>query len=479
MRSQDRNMRKPTLRHREDRREIRREGRREEQQEGEEPSTPMSPLNRGLVNPFRYKDHELPKPGPTNDPAPPKKTTTPPIPPAPSTPAPPADDPEPPRLQKSVEETIRLDRWFLTRFSIDNPYEGLQQEFTSLQRDPWMEDTVDDSPFLEQQIGDENVKQYKCYGQYVPSIYRTPGFIACEGPNGKSVFDFWMLIYREKIERIFSVNFPFEERLHHDGDPVDKPVVKETVQYWPMVPGAVFYFMPFKITCITSVLKYAPNVLSHDNSNVVYRVSRLMVEMDNPMKMTTEGMSEEEPDDSSWHEELAPQNNPNGEKHEVTHVCYLRWPDGRVPMPWPQGRDTYKDAGCRLVDIMLEELSSESETPIVIHCHAGIGRTGVAIALLMALEQFHETKGTNIKGLVTYLRCYRPRSVMNHWQYAYINVLFAQKLLRAGHISETIGGHKSQDLLDKVWDQMEAIIDRVNAKYDSFLTYFYEIGVKV
>uniref|UniRef100_A0A0R3RTI7 Tyrosine-protein phosphatase domain-containing protein n=1 Tax=Elaeophora elaphi TaxID=1147741 RepID=A0A0R3RTI7_9BILA len=75
-------------------------------------------------------------------------------------------------------------------------------------------------------------------------------YLACEGPNLVTVYDFWTLVWQENVKAIMSLNFPYEERLHPDGYQGNQ----ETVQYWPIVSGKAYNFMPFKITCINSSL---------------------------------------------------------------------------------------------------------------------------------------------------------------------------------------------------------------------------------
>uniref|UniRef100_A0A183F874 TYR_PHOSPHATASE_2 domain-containing protein n=1 Tax=Heligmosomoides polygyrus TaxID=6339 RepID=A0A183F874_HELPZ len=70
----------------------------------------------------------------------------------------------------------------------------------------------------------------------------------------------------------------------------------------------------------------------------------------------------------------------------------------------------------------------QSSSSLLVHCHAGLGRTGVFIALDVALRQLYQNNTVNIKGVVEKLREKRARAVMNPWQYAYINVVVAEKV---------------------------------------------------
>ncbi|VDN31549.1 unnamed protein product [Gongylonema pulchrum] len=75
-------------------------------------------------------------------------------------------------------------------------------------------------------------------------------YLACEGPNFLTVYDFWALVWQENVTTLVSANFPHEERLYTPGCPEDK----ETIQYWPICKDDTFAFMPFKITCVNTTL---------------------------------------------------------------------------------------------------------------------------------------------------------------------------------------------------------------------------------
>ena len=61
----------------------------------------------------------------------------------------------------------------------------------------------------------------------------------------------------------------------------------------------------------------------------------------------------------------------NNEKREVFHYHFVAWPDHGVP------RETHT------LTALLDDLKSEErkQIPVIIHCSAGIGRTGTLIAL--------------------------------------------------------------------------------------------------
>ncbi|KAF8287796.1 putative tyrosine specific protein phosphatase [Trypanosoma cruzi] len=104
--------------------------------------------------------------------------------------------------------------------------------------------------------------------------------------------------------------------------------------------------------------------------------------------------------------------NANGEEHQVYHMQYIGWPDQGIP-----------DTSAPLMEIIQTMGKSELsvQTPIVVHCSGGIGRTGVFIALHVALAQFQlERKDIDIKRIVHILKLSRTGMVQRKDQYVFL-----------------------------------------------------------
>ncbi|XGW14662.1 hypothetical protein V3C99_000720 [Haemonchus contortus] len=345
---------------------------------------------------------------------------------------------------KTPSQDMKVDRWFLTRFSIENAYGGLCEEFFSLDggSSAWEAQNGKGNPFIATPLGGNTNRQLKINAQRIGPLYQGE-YLASEGPTMSSVFDFWCMVWQEKVERILSVNFPHEERLY----PAIYDPSKETIQYWPIEIGKTVAYMPFKITCIDTRMMISPGIRAVKPNDMVYRVTHLRISYSNPI-------GDPEPD------------------REIVHMCYYRWPDGCLPIPWPVTTASYAATALRIIDIVERELP-QSSSSLLVHCHAGLGRTGVFIALDVALRQLYQNNTVNIKGVVEKLREKRARAVMNPWQYAYINVVVAEKALQCGALSSCVGGHSARQLIDRMWTDL---FEEVHRQFQgNILTYTPEM----
>ncbi|CAD5220356.1 unnamed protein product [Bursaphelenchus okinawaensis] len=111
--------------------------------------------------------------------------------------------------------------------------------------------------------------------------------------------------------------------------------------------------------------------------------------------------------------------------HSVTHLLYSGWPDHGVPE---------SVSTCREVRNMVHKLYEKK--PIVIHCSAGIGRTGTFVAIEMVCHRLMKEEDFNFSmmDIIKKLRDQRMHAVQNDQQYAFvyrcvIEVLIAEDCL--------------------------------------------------
>ncbi|XP_011694780.1 PREDICTED: receptor-type tyrosine-protein phosphatase eta isoform X2 [Wasmannia auropunctata] len=98
-------------------------------------------------------------------------------------------------------------------------------------------------------------------------------------------------------------------------------------------------------------------------------------------------------------------------KRNITHLHFKDWPDHDVPEDF--------DAMIHFCQIMRRNIIA-NKGYIVIHCSAGIGRTGTLIAIDILLQQIRDNRKLDVFGTVYRLRHHRINMVQRESQYAYI-----------------------------------------------------------
>ncbi|CAJ0584622.1 unnamed protein product, partial [Mesorhabditis spiculigera] len=112
--------------------------------------------------------------------------------------------------------------------------------------------------------------------------------------------------------------------------------------------------------------------------------------------------------------------------HEVTHYYWIDWEDRGVPCP---------DLG--IVELM-EIILAATKGPIVIHCSAGVGRTGVVVLVQYIIDALKLGKWIdNVLELVKELRRQRARFVQTPEQYLFVHVVLLLLYRRMGLLDET------------------------------------------
>ncbi|EDO35064.1 predicted protein, partial [Nematostella vectensis] len=100
------------------------------------------------------------------------------------------------------------------------------------------------------------------------------------------------------------------------------------------------------------------------------------------------------------------------DKREVTQFQFTAWPDQGVPentAPLIIFHHKYR-----------YHLSSEETGPILVHCGAGVGRTGTFIAIDSLMDQMMMEGVVDVYGFVAQMRTQRNFMVQTHEQYAFI-----------------------------------------------------------
>ncbi|XP_069124056.1 tyrosine-protein phosphatase non-receptor type 13-like isoform X2 [Argopecten irradians] len=94
------------------------------------------------------------------------------------------------------------------------------------------------------------------------------------------------------------------------------------------------------------------------------------------------------------------------EIRDIHHINYITWPDHGVP-----------DSAIPILQCMQLVHAYHTTGPLVVHCSAGIGRTGAFITIDMALAQIEQSCSCDIFEIVKELRQQRPGMIQTKDQY--------------------------------------------------------------
>eukprot|EP01063_Lacrimia_lanifica_P015398 TRINITY_DN22172_c0_g1_i1.p1 TRINITY_DN22172_c0_g1~~TRINITY_DN22172_c0_g1_i1.p1 ORF type:complete len:639 (+),score=168.81 TRINITY_DN22172_c0_g1_i1:74-1990(+) len=96
---------------------------------------------------------------------------------------------------------------------------------------------------------------------------------------------------------------------------------------------------------------------------------------------------------------------------DITMLHYTAWPEEGVPRT---------SLGLMAIILTLGQLAESTLHPIVVHCGAGVGRTGVFIAMHVCLALFSMEKELNVKRIVQWLKYQRTGMVKTKLQYQFL-----------------------------------------------------------
>ncbi|XP_071132561.1 receptor-type tyrosine-protein phosphatase F-like [Mytilus edulis] len=192
---------------------------------------------------------------------------------------------------------------------------------------------------------------------YINNYDKEKAYIATQGPKKNTVRDFWHMIWQENVGKIVMVTQLKEGRRN------------KCVQYWPDVVNEQMVVDNYRLT------------LTKEKEHTLY-VYRLIT--------------------------IFNHNDTNRTERKVHQFHFTQWPDHGVP-------DSIK-----LVHFYRNVKSEHCDQngPMVVHCSAGIGRTGTFIAIDALYENGKKTKHVNIMEYVQMMRKDRMNMIQTHEQYA-------------------------------------------------------------
>ncbi|KAF1413558.1 Receptor-type tyrosine-protein phosphatase eta, partial [Spheniscus magellanicus] len=194
---------------------------------------------------------------------------------------------------------------------------------------------------------------------YMPGYNSKKAFIAAQGPLPDTVEDFWRMIWEKSIYSIVMLTKCVEQGR------------TKCEQYWPDKQSKSY------------------------GDIIVTMVSEIVLPEWTIRDFTVEKS-----------------NTP--ESHTVHQFHFTSWPDHGVP-----------EATDLLINFrhLVHEYSSQNpiDSPTLVHCSAGVGRTGTFIAIDRLIQQIEMENTVDVYGVVYDLRMHRPLMVQTEDQYIFLN----------------------------------------------------------
>ncbi|XP_071283882.1 receptor-type tyrosine-protein phosphatase eta-like isoform X8 [Agelaius tricolor] len=194
---------------------------------------------------------------------------------------------------------------------------------------------------------------------YMPGYNSKKAFIAAQGPLPNTIEDFWQMIWEKNIYSIVMLTKCVEQAR------------TKCEQYWPDKQPKSY------------------------GDIIVTMVSEVVLPEWTMRDFTVEKSN-------------------TAESHTVRQFHFTSWPDHGVP-----------ETTDLLINFrhLVHEYNSQNpvDSPTLVHCSAGVGRTGTFIAIDRLIQQMEMENTVDVYGVVYDLRMHRPLMVQTEDQYVFLN----------------------------------------------------------
>lgn len=136
----------------------------------------------------------------------------------------------------------------------------------------------------------------------------------------------------------------------------------------------------------------------------------------------------------------------------IYHAHYIKWPDHGIP-------PNTKDALDFLARVNDYKQLTQTQAPILLHCSAGIGRTGTFCAIDIGIKRYLEKKTIDMPSIVIKMRNERAGSVQTEDQYVFAHLALMDYIKQ----NEQTADKDLHDINDdddvKVQDNRNSLVD--------------------
>ncbi|XP_075396646.1 receptor-type tyrosine-protein phosphatase V-like [Tenrec ecaudatus] len=203
---------------------------------------------------------------------------------------------------------------------------------------------------------------------FIPGYTHPQEFIATQGPLKRTLEDFWRLVWEQQVHTIVMLTVGME----------NGRVLCE--HYWPA--------------------DSTPITLGHITIHLLV----------------------EEPEDEWTKREFQLQHASEHHQRRVKQLQFTTWPDHSIPEA-PSSLLTF-------VELVREQArATQGFGPTLVHCSAGVGRTGTFVALMRLLQQLEQERMVDVFNAVYALRLHRPLMIQTPSQYIFLHSCLLNKIL--------------------------------------------------
>ncbi|CAB1429647.1 unnamed protein product [Pleuronectes platessa] len=223
-------------------------------------------------------------------------------------------------------------------------------------------------------------------GSFMDGYKRSNAYIATQGPLPKTFGDFWRMVWEQMVLIIVMTTRVVERGRVKCG------------QYWPLEEGR-----------------------TEQHGHFLVRNTHIQGFQDFKLSL------------------LELYNTQSGERREVCHYLYVSWPDFGVPKCASAMLD-FREHVLERRDAAVQSLGSSwtgppGGPPVVVHCSAGIGRTGTFCTLDICLSRLEDIGTVDVRQTVRRMRTQRAFSIQTWDQYYFCYTAVIEYAQRHGKLS--------------------------------------------